>query len=371
MDPVTGIGSLVFLLVVAHVAMGAFEELGERSKKLRSTWNRASNAPWWTRQGMTAGAMRGLARGAAGAVRATATTARWAGRGSVYLAAGIGVGAAHGWRAGTAASQTFHALREAGWSRRQALTALLPRGAMGREIAATARARATWTRPPAEADPQPRLVSIPVDGPDEPSASGAAGKQRTKASQEPDAQEHLDLHMVLKRLGAIQREIGQKLEDGYHAQSVLEQADRRLRVLRGDIHGRLSGPAAHAPTISPTLTVVDGSASAEQHNTSKGRNTMSTITGEATNIEATRSNLGQIAEQATRLTDAIEQMSGHLHQADLDRETLAEIAALSEAVEMVQDRANRARDGLNRRHSHMEEAVNSTPHVAQTAYYRG
>jgi len=122
------------------------------------------------------------------------------------------------------------------------------------------------------------------------------------------------------------------------------------------------------------------------------------IDGEASTIETTRLALvrfGEIAtqhletaaaahEQAKGMAAAAEQMLAGLTTADLDPQTLAEVAALQEqaarleqaatelqvAAEGTQAAATAAMTGLNSRHGNVEEAVNSTPHAAQTGWYR-
>lgn len=127
--------------------------------------------------------------------------------------------------------------------------------------------------------------------------------------------------------------------------------------------------------------------------------TMPTTTnGEVVNIEQTRRALGAIGRDAMQQVEianaalasavadaaAIEQMTASLTTADLDAQTLADISALQEqaaageaaarallaASEARLAAAQRAVDGLNRRHSGVEEAVNSTQHAAKTKYYQ-
>lgn len=94
------------------------------------------------------------------------------------------------------------------------------------------------------------------------------------------------------------------------------------------------------------------------------------MTGEAVNIEATRDQLDSISRLASQMFGAIENMDGSLAQAQLDPQTLSDIAALAEAAEGTKLAAEKAKAGINARHSQMEEAVASTGHVAKTDWYR-
>jgi len=93
-------------------------------------------------------------------------------------------------------------------------------------------------------------------------------------------------------------------------------------------------------------------------------------TGEAVNIAAARAALDAIVAAANQAVGAIDNLSASMHSADLDTDTLSEVATVLEAASAMQAAAAKARSGLDDRHAVMEEAVNTTPHAAKTDFYR-
>lgn len=98
---------------------------------------------------------------------------------------------------------------------------------------------------------------------------------------------------------------------------------------------------------------------------------MPDINGEVVNIEQTRQALRDIHEQASEFVTTVDALSASLQAADLDTQTLGEVAEIVDAAQNVQGRAEAAVKGLDARHGQVEEAINSTPHAANTDFYRG
>jgi outer membrane murein-binding lipoprotein Lpp len=98
---------------------------------------------------------------------------------------------------------------------------------------------------------------------------------------------------------------------------------------------------------------------------------MPDISGEVTNIEQTRQALNDIHAQASEFVSTVDALSASLQAADLDTQTLGEVADIVDAAQNVQATAGAAVQGLNARHGQLEEAVNATPHAAITDFYRG
>lgn len=97
---------------------------------------------------------------------------------------------------------------------------------------------------------------------------------------------------------------------------------------------------------------------------------MANTTGEAPNIEAARDALSALQAEADRTVARVDQLSASLQSADLDPQTLSEVAEVLEAADAMKTAAHKALSGLDSRHGLMEEAVNSTAHAAKTDWYR-
>jgi hypothetical protein len=91
---------------------------------------------------------------------------------------------------------------------------------------------------------------------------------------------------------------------------------------------------------------------------------------DAPNISETRAVLRAIAASALEFAQATELLSASLSAQNLDAETLGDLMDVFEATDGVIRLASRTLDNLNRRHLVMEEAVNATPKVAKTEFYR-
>lgn len=92
--------------------------------------------------------------------------------------------------------------------------------------------------------------------------------------------------------------------------------------------------------------------------------------GEALTYEQTQVTLKQMHDAATELATTVDGLQVSLSDADLDTQTLGEIAEILDAAQTVQAAAQRALAGLETRHAHLAEAIASTPHVAKTEFYR-
>jgi hypothetical protein len=95
-----------------------------------------------------------------------------------------------------------------------------------------------------------------------------------------------------------------------------------------------------------------------------------TTSGEAPNIEAARGSLGAICQAAAQAVTAIDNLSASLAQAEMDPATLGEVADILDAANALQAAADKALQGMNARHQLVEEAINSTPHVAKKEFYK-
>jgi len=93
-------------------------------------------------------------------------------------------------------------------------------------------------------------------------------------------------------------------------------------------------------------------------------------TGEAVNIAAARAALDAIVQAADQAVGTIDNLSASMQGADMDADTLGDVAAVLEAATAMHAAAAKARSGLDDRHAVMEEAVNTTPHAAKTDFYR-
>ena len=92
--------------------------------------------------------------------------------------------------------------------------------------------------------------------------------------------------------------------------------------------------------------------------------------GGAHGIQAARTALRAIANTADDAASLIGVLAASLADADMDPATLAEVADILEAASELRGAADKAVDGLNRRHAQIEQAINATPHVAKTSFYR-
>jgi hypothetical protein len=88
------------------------------------------------------------------------------------------------------------------------------------------------------------------------------------------------------------------------------------------------------------------------------------------NITETRAVLQAIAATALEFANATEALAASLSTNNLDAETLGNVMDVFDAADSIIRVARRTLDGLNRRHQVMEEAVNATPKVAKTEFYR-
>lgn len=96
----------------------------------------------------------------------------------------------------------------------------------------------------------------------------------------------------------------------------------------------------------------------------------SLTTGEAPNIEAARGALQALRAEAEQTVARVDQLSASLQSADLDPQTLGEVAEVLEAADGLKTAADKVFNGMQSRHGVMEEAVNSTPHSAKTDWYK-
>jgi len=135
-------------------------------------------------------------------------------------------------------------------------------------------------------------------------------------------------------------------------------------------HVAQARPAGHAARIDQDAGHPAGERQAPP--TQGGSMTSPTVdsAGEAVNIAAARAALDAIVKAADQAVSTIDNLSASMHGADMDSDTLSEVAAVLEAATAMQAAASKARNGLDDRHAVMEEAVNATPHAAKTDFYR-
>ena len=98
--------------------------------------------------------------------------------------------------------------------------------------------------------------------------------------------------------------------------------------------------------------------------------TATVTSGEAPNIEAARSALTAINQTAAQAVTAIDNLSASLAEAEMDPATLGEVADILDAANALKAAAVKALAGMNSRHAVVEEAINSTPHVAKKEFYQ-
>lgn len=113
-----------------------------------------------------------------------------------------------------------------------------------------------------------------------------------------------------------------------------------------------------------------GAGAIERDATRTGVVMASVTTGEAPNIEAARDALTALRAEAEQTVVRVDQLSASLQSADLDAQTLGEVAEVLEAADVMKAAADKALSGLQARHAVMEEAVNATAHAAKTGWYR-
>lgn len=92
--------------------------------------------------------------------------------------------------------------------------------------------------------------------------------------------------------------------------------------------------------------------------------------GEALNIDQARQTLKEIYSASSEFVSTVDTLQASLASADLDPQTLGEVAEILDAAQATQAAAEKAVQGLDARHAHMEEAVNATPHPAKTEFYQ-
>lgn len=92
--------------------------------------------------------------------------------------------------------------------------------------------------------------------------------------------------------------------------------------------------------------------------------------GEALTYEQTQGTLKQMHDAATELVSTVDMLQASLTSADLDPQTLGEVAEILDAAQATQAAAQKALQGLESRHAHLHEAISTAPHVAQTDFYR-
>lgn len=98
---------------------------------------------------------------------------------------------------------------------------------------------------------------------------------------------------------------------------------------------------------------------------------MTTMTGETTSIDATRTYFGQLAEHVqSQILSQLELCQATLAGADMDPATLGHLTSAMEQFAVAKASVEAALASLNSRHALMEEAVNTTEHAAQRDYYR-
>lgn len=97
---------------------------------------------------------------------------------------------------------------------------------------------------------------------------------------------------------------------------------------------------------------------------------VSATTGEAPNIEAARTVMQALRTEAEQTVSRVDQLAGSLQSANVDAQTLGEVAEVLDNADAMKAAADKALAGLQSRHAVMEEAVNSTPHAANTDWYR-
>lgn len=92
--------------------------------------------------------------------------------------------------------------------------------------------------------------------------------------------------------------------------------------------------------------------------------------GEAPTMDAALDVLQALRAVADRAGVRVDQLAGSLRSADLDAQTLDDIAAVLDAADALKTAAAKALTGLQDRHGLLHEAVNTTPHTADTDWYR-
>ena len=170
------------------------------------------------------------------------------------------------------------------------------------------------------------------------------------------------------------------------------QADAQARIDAG--RTRQENAPAPGQVVSPTetgapparhLSVVPAPAApgdSRPHPTSDApgpgavttteRNSVMTVTtGETTNIEATRTYLSELAGHVqSDILSQLELADSTLRANKIDQATLGELDGIREQFNQAVTAIGDLVTGINERHAAVEEAVNSTPEVADTDWYR-
>jgi hypothetical protein len=137
----------------------------------------------------------------------------------------------------------------------------------------------------------------------------------------------------------------------------------QLALRIADLAAYLSDPVsrraemgAHGGTAAPNATAHEAAAAERS--------------GGAQGIQAARTALRAIAKTADNAASSIGVLAASLADADMDPATLAEVADILEAAGELRGAAEKAGDGMNRRHAQIEQVINATQHVAKTSFYR-
>lgn len=92
--------------------------------------------------------------------------------------------------------------------------------------------------------------------------------------------------------------------------------------------------------------------------------------GEAPTMDAALDALQGLRAVADRARVRVDRLAGSLRSADLDEQTLDDVAAVLDAADAMKTAAAKALTGLQDRHGQLHEAVNTTQHTADTDWYR-
>lgn len=106
-----------------------------------------------------------------------------------------------------------------------------------------------------------------------------------------------------------------------------------------------------------------------QSSLSGGGSMTGSVDGEVLHIDQARGVLTQILIIGENLGASLEMLSASLMQVHMDSVTMSDVMDLEECVGELVDRATRVRDGIDQRHSRLEEAVRETPDRADLDFY--
>lgn len=153
----------------------------------------------------------------------------------------------------------------------------------------------------------------------------------------------------------------------------------------------LSGPADTAETgvpgarhlsVVPAPSAPGGSSTYDPHpmsgdpgpgavTTTEGNTTMTTATGETTNIEATRTYLAELAGHVqSDILSQLELATSTLQANNVDQATLRDLATIREQFDQAVNALGELAGAITDRHGAVEEAINSADEVAETDWYR-